>query len=40
VLSSEATKGWRDRALIDAFAHVVEQPPESKSPSKSQSRAR
>ena len=40
VLSSEASKGWRDRALIDAFAHVVEQPSESKSHSTSQSRAR
>jgi len=40
VLSSEASKGWRDRALIDAFAHVVEQPSESRSHSTSQSRAR
>jgi len=25
-LSDEAAKGWRDRALVDAFVNVVTQP--------------
>jgi HD-GYP domain-containing protein (c-di-GMP phosphodiesterase class II) len=27
VLSTEASKGWRDRALVDAFVDVVSDPP-------------
>jgi putative two-component system response regulator len=27
VLSTEASKGWRDRVLVDAFAHVIEEKP-------------
>ncbi len=30
VLSSEASKGWRDRALVDAFAQVLEDKPDSR----------
>jgi HD-GYP domain-containing protein (c-di-GMP phosphodiesterase class II) len=29
VLSSEASKGWRDRALVDAFAQVLKDKPDS-----------
>ena len=27
VLSTEASKGWRDRALVDAFVDVIDKPP-------------
>jgi len=32
VLSAEASKGWRDRALVDAFVTIVEQAPDAGSP--------
>ena len=28
VLSSESSKGWRDRALVDAFVTIVEEKPD------------
>jgi putative two-component system response regulator len=34
VLSSEASKGWRDRALVDAFANVVSQTPDAGAPAR------